>query len=390
LDAFGFKYEFVSATDEYKAGRFNDTLLKVVDKYEDLMKLMLANLGEERQETYSPLMPLCPRTGKILAEGVKGVNKAKGTVIYVNEFGEEIEQTVLDGNCKLQWKIDFGARWRSLGVDYEIFGKDHAPNEKIYRRVCEILGGKPPVNFCYELFLGEDGAKISKSKGNGIGVEEWLKYAPIESLSLFMFQKPKTAKRLYFDTIPKCVDEYIKYVESYQGQTPEQKLENPAYYIHFGEVCEFNFGGLNYSLLLNLVSACNPENDGILWGFIEKYNPNLARGKYAFLDKIVASAINYYNDFVKPNKQFRTPNEAEKASFDKIYAQLPALEFGTPEEIQNLFYAVGMESGMELKDWFKANYQVLLGQEQGPRLGSFVSLYGVANFLKLMQDKIYA
>jgi lysyl-tRNA synthetase class 1 len=389
LDKFDFEYEFISATEMYKSGKFNDMLLRVVENYEKLMELMLKNLGEERQETYSPLMPISPETGKVLAEGVKGVNKEKGTVIYINETGKEVEVPVINGSCKMQWKIDFGARWQGLDIDYEIFGKDHAPNAKIYQEVCKILGGKGPINFVYELFLGEKGDKISKSKGNGITIDEWLKYAPKESLGLYMYEKPGTAKRLYFDVIPKKVDEYIKHIKAYENQTEIEKYGNPVYFVHFGNVPFFDLGEISYSLLLNLVSVAGGEDENVIWGFLAKYNSHLSKGKIPFLDKIVSCAINYYNDFIKPTKVFRKPNEKEleglkllrdflKSCADEIKA----------EEIQNKVYSIGKELEFDLKNWFCAIYEVLLGQKEGPRVGSFIKIYGITNSIALIEKYI--
>lgn len=392
LDSFGFEYEFISATEKYKSGAFDSTMLRVLEKYDELMELMLPTLGSERQETYSPFMPIDPESGIVIDKGVKGVNKEKGTVIYVDGNGVEKEVLVTNGNCKLQWKIDFGARWYSLGVDYEIYGKDHQPNEKIYRRVCEILGGKPPVNFTYEMFLSDTGEKISKSKGNGISVEDWLKYAPAESMSLFMYQKPKTAKRLYFDVIPKAMDEYLTFALGYDKQEELAKLDNPAFYIHFGKIPAINFN-LSYSLLLNLASACNPENDTVLWGFISKYQSGLTKENSPLLAKMVASAINYYNDFIKKNKQYRQATDAEKAALCEL---VEVIANATDEEkndgalLQNLVFQVGKNHGYEknMRDWFLALYQILLGQDQGPRMGSFIALFGIDNFAKLVKEKI--
>lgn len=390
LDEFKFKYEFISATDMYKNGNFNDMLVRVIGNYDKIMDLMLKNLGEERRETYSPIMPICPKTGKVLQEGVKGVNKEKNTVIYTNEFGEEIEQSVLNGGCKLQWKVDFGARWQALDVDYEIFGKDHGPNAPIYQKICNILGGKGPINFVYELFLGSDGAKISKSKGNGISVEEWLSFAPEESLKLFMYQKPQTAKRLYFDTIPKMVDEYIKYIKAYQSQSEEERLENPVYHIHSGVVPFFDLGGIDFTLLLHLASASSPENDFILWGFINKYNPSLKKGEIEFMDKIVSFSIKYFEKFIKPYKSFKIPNETEKSALTKLLDTISneSVKDLSAEEIQSKVYEVGKESGIDLKDWFLLIYQVFLGQKEGPRVGSFIKLYGTENMVSLMKEKL--
>lgn len=392
LDSFGFEYEFISATQKYKSGAFDSTMLRVLEKYDELMELMLPTLGAERQETYSPFMPIDPESGIVIDKGVKGVNKEKGTVIYTDANGKEKEVLVTGGNCKLQWKIDFGARWYSLEVDYEIYGKDHQPNERIYRRVCEILGGVPPVNFTYEMFLSDTGEKISKSKGNGISVEDWLKYAPAESMSLFMYQKPKTAKRLYFDVIPKAMDEYLTFVLGYDKQEEPAKLDNPAFHIHSGKVAPINFN-LSYSLLLNLASACNPENDTVLWGFISKYQAGLTKENSPLLAKMIESAINYYNDFIKKNKQYRKASDAEKAALCEL---IETLKNATDEQksdgalLQNLVFQVGKNHGYEknMRDWFLALYQILLGSDQGPRMGSFIALFGIENFVNLVNDKI--
>ena len=392
LDGFGFQYEFISATEKYKSGAFDSTMLRVLEKYEELMELMLPSLGAERQETYSPFMPIDTESGIVIDKGVKGINKEKGTVIYVDTKGLEKEIPVTGGNCKLQWKIDFGARWYSLGVDYEIYGKDHQPNERIYRKVCEILGGEPPVNFTYEMFLSDTGEKISKSKGNGISVEDWLKYAPAESMALFMYQKPKTAKRLYFDVIPKAMDEYLTFAQSFEKQDEAAKLDNPAFHIHEGKIPAINFN-LSYSLLLNLASACNPENDSVLWGFISKYQAGLTKENSPLLAKMVTNAINYYNDFIAKNKKYREANDAEKSALREL---VETLQNATEEQkndgalLQNLVFQVGKNHGYEkiMRDWFLALYQILLGQDQGPRMGSFIALFGIDNFVKLVNAKI--
>lgn len=391
LDSFGFEYEFVSATTKYKNGDFDATMLKVLEKYEEIMAVMLPSLGAERQQTYSPFMPIDIESGKVIDKGVIGIDKQKGTVKYLDDHGKEKEVPVTGGNCKLQWKVDFGARWYSLEVDYEIYGKDHLPNEPIYRKICQILGGIPPVNFTYEMFLSEDGAKISKSSGNGISVDDWLKYAPAESLALYMFQKPKTAKRLYFDVIPKAMDEYLAFLDSYHKQELNLQLENPAFYIHFGQVPANSFSGLNYSLLLNLASACNPENDKILWGFISKYQSGLTAQTSPLLAKMVNCSINYYNDFIKAHKKFRKASENEKSALIELKSILETIEENKPAaEIQNEVFAIGRKFGYEqnMKDWFSALYQILLGQEQGPRIGSFIALYGAKNFAKLIEKSL--
>jgi lysyl-tRNA synthetase class 1 len=394
LDSFGFEYEFISATQKYKSGDFDVTMLKVLEKYDELMELMLPTLGNERQETYSPFMPIDEESGIVVDKGVKSIDKKKGTVIYIAPNGQEKEISVTKGGCKLQWKIDFGARWFGLGVDYEIYGKDHQPNEKIYRKVCEILGGVAPVNYTYEMFLSETGEKISKSKGNGIAVEDWLRYAPAESMSLFMFQKPRTAKRLYFDVIPKAMDEYLNFAQSFADQSAEQQLENPAFFIHNGEVPKqkLNFN-ISYSLLLNLAGACNPENDAVLWGFISKYQAGLTPQNSPLLAQMVDKAINYYNDFIKKNKKYREATEAEKSAIHELASEIKKIDLSKQNdasELQNLVFQIGKNHGYEknMREWFLALYQILLGQDQGPRMGSFIALFGVDNFVKLVVERL--
>jgi lysyl-tRNA synthetase class 1 len=388
LDSFGFQYQFISATQQYKSGAFNNTMLKVLDKYQELLDLMLPTLGEERRATYSPFMPIDPATGIVIDKGVVGINKQEQAVIYLDGNGSHQQISVLDGNCKLQWKIDFGARWYSFDVDYEIFGKDHQPNQHIYSKVCQILGGKPPINFVYEMFLSQSGEKISKSKGNGIAVEDWLKYAPAQSLSLFMYQKPKTAKRLYFDVIPKAVDEYLAFMQAFPKQDHLQRLDNPVFHIHQGnpplDTVNFN---LSYSLLLNLACACNPENHNILWGFIAKYQPNLTASP--LLANMVEKAIAYYNDFIKQYKIYHQPNAQQIEQLQALSEQISQGD-NDSNLLQNIVYKVGKEQGYadNIGDWFSLLYKILLGQSQGPRMGSFIALFGKDNFLNLIDKAI--
>ncbi len=394
LDSFGFEYEFISATQKYQNGDFDETMLQVLEKYQELMELMIPTLGQERQETYSPFMPIDQESGIVVDKGVKSIDKKKATVIYIAPNGKEKEISVVKGGCKLQWKIDFGARWKSLDVDYEIYGKDHQPNEKIYRRVCEILGGVPPVNYTYEMFLSDKGEKISKSKGNGIAVEDWLKYAPAQSLSLFMYQKPRTAKRLYFDVIPKAMDEYLSFSQSFETQTPEQQIENPVFFINNIDNSQLpiNFN-LSYSLLLNLACACNPENDQVLWGFISKYQAGLTPQNSPLLAQMVDKAINYYNDFIKKNKKYRNASESEKSALLELATELKKVDLAKQNdanELQNLVFQIGKNHGYEknMREWFLSLYQILLGQDQGPRMGSFIALFGVDNFVKLVEGRV--
>ncbi len=378
LDTFGFNYEFASATEYYKSGKL-DTILKLVAaRYDAVMNIMLPTLGDERRATYSPFLPISPKTGRVLYVSLKNVDAAAGTITFDDEDGTETTLPVTGGNVKLQWKPDFGARWAALGVDFEMFGKDHGPNMPVYDRICVALGGRAPEHFVYELFLDDQGQKISKSKGNGLTIDEWLAYAPTESLSYYMFLKPRTAKRLHFDVIPKAVDEYFQQLAAYDGQTGEQRLNNPVWHIHSGNPPKVDLP-VSFAMLLNLVSASNSEDKETLWGFISSYDSSLTPQTHPVLDQLVDFAIRYFADFVKPNKQFRVPTDAEHKALVALDAKLAEIDPASDAEaIQTEVFSIGNDNGYEnLREWFQALYQILLGQDQGPRFGSFVALYGI-------------
>lgn len=378
LDSFGFQYEFQSSTELYKAGRFDEALLKILHHYDDIQKIMLPSLGPERRETYSPFMPVSPESGQVLQVPILERHPDRGTVVYKDDHGALVEVPVTGGHCKLQWKPDWAMRWYALDVDYEMSGKDLMDSVKLGGRITKALGGKPPGGFTYELFLDEKGEKISKSKGNGLSVEEWLQYAPQESLALFMYQKPKTAKRLYFDVIPRMVDDYLSFAGKVVSEEPDRKLENPAWHIHGGKGSSAA-SPLSFGILLNLAGVCNTEDPAVLWGFVGRYVPEATPENAPFLDSLIGYAIRYYQDFVKPTKNYRAPDDKERAAMEELLANLQALPAGSSaEEIQNQVYEIGKAHGFEnLRDWFRALYEVLLGQAQGPRLGSFIALYGL-------------
>jgi lysyl-tRNA synthetase class 1 len=389
LDSFGFQYEFASATDLYKSGRFDAMLLRAAEKYDEIMKVMLPTLGDERRETYSPFLPISPTTGRVLYVPMKKVDAKAGTITFDDENGEETTLPVTGGHVKLQWKPDFGMRWAALGVDFEMFGKDHQANAPIYSKICKILGAEPPHQFVYELFLDEKGEKISKTKGNGISVEQWLAYAPAESLSLYQWQKPKTAKKLYFDVIPKAVDEYLQFLDAYAKQTPDQQLENPVWHIHGGKP-PAKSSPVSFAMLLNLVSAANANTKDVLWGFIRREAPNASPETDPLLDQLVGFALKYYADFVKPTKTYRAPDEKERAALEDLAARLDSWDGPLDgESLQTMVFAVGTERQFEpLRAWFTAIYEVCLGQSQGPRFGGFVALYGVKESARLIRDSL--
>jgi lysyl-tRNA synthetase class 1 len=386
LDTFGFEYEFISATEFYASGQFDEILLRCAERYDKLMEIMLKSLRDERQQTYSIFLPLHPETGRVLYVPMKHVDGAKGEITFDDEDGREWTVPVTGGRVKLQWKPDFGARWAALGVDFEMYGKDHSTNEKIYDAICRTLGVQPPNHFTYELFLDDKGEKISKSKGNGLSIDEWLTYAATESLSYFMYQKPKTAKRLWWDVIPKAVDEYHQQLRAFAGQDAAARANNPVFHIHRGQPPESTLV-VPFSMLLNLASAAHAEDKEAMWSFIRRYAPDADPQTHPDLDAAAGFAVRYYEDFVKPAKVFRAPTEVERAAMADLAARLRAHDGPADDEtLQSLVFAVGKAHGFEpLRDWFKALYEVLLGQSQGPRFGGFIALYGVAETADLIE-----
>ncbi|MBN9581788.1 MAG: lysine--tRNA ligase [Afipia sp.] len=398
LDAFGFDYEFASSTQYYKSGRFDATLLKMLQNIDKVMAIMLPSLREERAATYSPFLPICPRTGVVLQVQIVAHDAKAGTVSYDDpDTGERVTVPVTGGHCKLQWKPDWAMRWVALGVDYEMAGKDLIDSVKLSGQICRALGGTPPEGFNYELFLDDKGQKISKSKGNGLTIDEWLRYASPESLALFMYREPKAAKRLYFDVIPRNVDDYQQFLDGYGRQDAKQRLGNPVWHVHSGKPPQVDMP-VTFQLLLTLVSSSNAENAETLWGFIRRYRPSVTPQTHPKLDAMVGYAINYYRDFVAPTKTFREPTGDERAALTDLRNALATLDAGaSAEDVQNVVYDIGRREpfldhkktgkdgrpGVAL-DWFNMLYQVLLGQEKGPRFGSFVAAYGIANTVAMI------
>ena len=387
LDSFGFDYEFASSTEYYRAGRFDHMLTRILEQHEAVVKVILPTLGAERAATYSPFLPIHPVSGEVMQVKIEETNAAAGTIIWRDpQTGTGYETLVTGGHAKLQWKADWAMRWAALGVDYEMSGKDLIDSVKLSSQICRLLGCPPPVNFTYELFLDDKGQKISKSKGNGLGVDEWLRYAPQESLGLFMFNQPQRAKRLYFDVIPKAVDEYVTHAAKSREQDDETRKTNPAWHIHSGTIPASSETPLTFAMLLNLASVVNAEKAEILWGFIQRYSPGATPERLPFLSKLVDGALAYYADFVRPSKSFRDPDETERAALADLAACLRAMPHNAPaDELQTILYDVGKRHPFtELRAWFGCLYQVLLGQSEGPRFGQFIALYGVVETIGLI------
>jgi lysyl-tRNA synthetase class 1 len=403
LDAFGFDYEFASSTDYYTSGRFDAALKHMLTRYDAVMTIMLPTFREERAATYSPFLPIHPRTGIVMQVPLDHIDAGAGAIAWTDpDTGEKFTTPVTGGRCKLQWKPDWAMRWYALGVDYEMAGKDLIDSVKLSGAIVRALGGRPPEGFNYELFLDEKGQKISKSKGNGLTIEEWLTYASPESLAQFMYQKPSAAKRLHFDVIPRTVDDYLAFLGAYPRQDWKNRLGNPVWHIHAGAPPEpetLIHGGekgttVSFAMLLNLAAVANAEDPAVLWGFLKRYAPTATPENHPRLDKLVGYAVAYFRDFVRPAKRYRAADEVERDVLEKISALLGALVAeASAEDIQTALYDVARaepryqdfnakaatpERPGVSNDFFGMLYEVLLGEKRGPRFGSFVALYGLA------------
>jgi lysyl-tRNA synthetase class 1 len=389
LNSFNFKYNFKSSTDLYKSGFFNSSLQVILENYDGIMKIILPTLGKERQKTYSPFLPICPETGHVLEIPVKNIDKSKSKIIFDNN-GKDLEVSILDGNCKLQWKVDWAMRWYALDVDFEMYGKDLIESAILSSKIIKLLGKINPSGFAYELFLDEKGEKISKSKGNGITIDQWLEYASPESLSLYMYQNPKRAKKLHNDIVPKAVDEYLDFIDRAKTQNELQLLTNPAWHVHNGDVPKEKMI-MTFSMLLNLVETSNADNKTLLWKFVKKYKKNISEKDNPIFDKLVSYAIKYFNDVIKLQKKYKKPNDKEKIALKALVKTLDKCnDEMSPEDIQTMIYSTGKDNGYSenLRDWFKLIYEVVFGDENGPRMGFFISFFGVKETKDLIINKI--
>ncbi|HEX3349154.1 MAG TPA: lysine--tRNA ligase [Acetobacteraceae bacterium] len=387
LDGFGFEYEFASATEYYTSGRFDSALLRVLERYDEVIAVILPTLGPDRRATYSPFLPVHPSTGQVMQVPIVMRSINHGTVGWRDPAdGTLYETPVTGGACKLQWKADWAMRWLALGVDYEMSGKDLIDSVRLSGQICRILGAPPPMGFTYELFLDEHAQKISKSKGNGLSVDEWLRYAPAESLGQFMYNQPHRAKRLYFDVIPRAVDEYVANAEKAHTQSEEERLANPAWHIHAGRVPQSATSPLSFAMLLNLASVVNAESPDILWGFIRRYRPGATPQEMPLLARLADHAVAYYRDFIRPQKHYRHPDAVERPALADLAETLRGVDSNaSAEELQNLLYEIGKRHPFkELRAWFGCLYQVLLGQQEGPRFGQFIALYGIGETIALI------
>ena len=389
LNSFNFDYTFKSSSSLYKSGFFNPTLKIILENYDGIMNIILPTLGKERQKTYSPFLPICPESGRVLEIPVLEIDKGNSKIIFNND-GKKLERSILDGNCKLQWKVDWPMRWYALDVDFEMYGKDLIESAILSTKIIKLIGKNNPSGFSYELFLDEKGEKISKSKGNGITIDQWLKYASPESLSLYMYQNPKRAKKLYKEIVPKAVDEYLDFIERAKKQDELQLIMNPVWHVHDGKVPKEKMI-MSFSMLLNLVETSNADSKELLWKFVKKYKADIEEKNHPIFDNLIGYAIQYFNEVIKSQKKYKKPNDSEKKALLSLIKTLEKCNDSMPpEDIQTLIYSVGKENGYaeNLRDWFKLIYEVVFGDENGPRMGFFISFFGVNETKELITNKL--
>ena len=389
LNKFNFEYNFKSSTNLYKNGIFNSTLQIILENYQGIMNIILPTLGKERQKTYSPFLPICKETGRVLEIPVSEILEDKSTIIF-NNNGKKLESSILNGECKLQWKVDWAMRWYALDIDFEMYGKDLIESAILSSKIIKLIGKTAPSGFAYELFLDEKGEKISKSKGNGITIDQWLEYASPESLSLYMYQNPKRAKKLYKEIVPKTVDEYLDFMEKAKKQNELQLLMNPLWHVHNGDIPNEEII-MSFSMLLNLVETSNADNKDLLWKFVKRYKKDISEKNQPIFDNLIGYAIKYFNDVIKLQKKYKKPDNNEKIVLEALVKTLDNCnDQMSPEEIQTLIYSTGKENGYSdnLRDWFKLIYEVVFGDENGPRMGFFISFFGVNETKELIKEKI--
>ena len=371
LDRFHFTdIDFVSSTESYQSGVFDETLLKVWDNYQAIMDVMIPTLGAERAATYSPFMPL-DALGRVLQVPVR-LGQERGTIVYESPTGTVLSR-VTGGEAKLQWKIDWAMRWAALGIDYEMHGKDLIESQQISSKVCRILGVEPPLTYFYELFLDAEGQKISKSKGNGLSMEDFLSYTIPPALEHFMFGSPRSASRLHHGVIGRSTDDYLKALKAYPALGDRQRLDSPVWHIHRGNP-PIHETDISYGLLINLATVTAAPSGDVLTRHMGGLD-DLSESDSVLVQSMIDGAVAYVGDHVE--RSVRSPTPMEETALSDLATRLEAMEDVSAEDYQTVVYQVGKDHGFDpLRSWFQCLYEVLLGSSDGPRFGNFIAAYG--------------
>jgi lysyl-tRNA synthetase, class I len=398
LDSFGFTYQFASSTEQYKSGVFDEGFKRIVEHYDEVSDLFKATIAEEKRAAWSPFFPICASCGRVYSTRVIAVDPKALTVSYACDAplagkysccGHHGVASILGGGCKVGWKVDWALRWYCLGVDYEMHGEDLLESARLSSKIVKVLGGEPPELFKYELFLDENGKKISKKIGNGISIEEWLRFAPVDSLLYIMYQKPQQAKKMGRAILPEIVDAYLELVAQYDGAEVDSpvpfisRLSKGAHADRLPGEKSAEYRGaqklITYSLVCELVMALNQDDPRIVRDYLLKYQPGIA-ANVAYYEGLIEDALAYYREVLLPA---RTVEKADHAMDEALAAlradlarRLAAGEEPDAEALQTAVFQVSKDRQLKMKDWFRTVYRVFLGQNQGPRIGSFIALLG--------------
>ena len=396
LDTYQFNYEFKSSSVSYKGGDFDQGLAILLEKVQDVHSIVAPTLGEEKRDSWSPFLPICPSCGSVYSTRVTEYFPSRGEIGFVcdgngGDFagcGAEGEVSIFSGNVKVGWKMDWALRWYTYEVDYEMYGKDLIESAKLSGRIVRLMGKHPPVGMNYELFLDEEGKKISKSVGKGLTVDTWVEYAPIESLLYYIFQNPRRARRLYWDVVPKCVDDYLDALRKYPTIEPEKSPEQALWHIYGRGNSVPSYGAqVNFSMVGNLISALGTDAPDLLVEYLNRYDKK-SDDYPVVIKELIRKGMNYYRDFILPKKQYRTPLASEADQLRQLLFALEGADFLNEEELQAIPFELARKNNIDPKLFFQMFYEIVLGQQRGPRFGSFAKMLGLEHIQQMLNKRI--
>ena len=397
LDSFGFEYTFASSTEQYASGVFDEGLRRVMAHYEPISELFKATIAEEKRAAWSPFFPVCENCGRVYSTRVTALDRDNFTVSYACDAplsgkyaacGHIGTASILSGGCKLGWKVDWALRWYSLGIDYEMHGEDLLESARLSSKIVKIIGGEPPELFKYELFLDEKGKKISKKIGNGISIEQWLRFAPVDSLLYIMYMKPQQAKKMGLTILPEIVDQYLELVAGYDGaeDSPVPFITRLSKGGHADKLGSQKI--VTYSLIIELILALNHDDPRMVRDYLLKYQPDIA-GNVAYYESLIVNALAYYREVLLPGRTAESADHQLDAAIvvlrDELARRAAAGTEPDADELQTAVFQVAKDRDVKMKDWFRTLYRVFLGQSQGPRIGSFIALLGYRTCIERLE-----
>jgi lysyl-tRNA synthetase class 1 len=392
------EYELMRAAEMYSSGRFDEGLKLILEKHEEIIAIIAPTLREENRAGWSPFMPICPKCGQVVERAVTAYHAERASVEFTCEksaggrpgCGFSGEQSVLGGMAKVQWKVDWALRWYVLKVDYELYGKDLTDSARLSGQILRVMGGRPPLGFPFEMFLDEEGRKVSKSVGRGVTVEQWTRYAPIEVLKFFLLLNPRRARKLFLEAIPQYVDEYLDAVREYAAASEEQRRESMLEFVIQSTTPRRFNSALSFGLMMNLVAALGSSDSDFIWKYLVRYDASIGGepDTEAMGRRLMQCALNFYRDFIEPTKKLYTPSDAERAQLKTLDAYLRENQDASAEDIEKKIYDLGRENYEKPGKIFPLLYRSILGQERGPRLGAFIRLATPARIIELLDATI--